>query len=207
MQFRLLAIKKIDIHGQIGVSRGNRKKRRKNGRRRRGSGDLYLIENCPGSFRIDLKIFSFYITNPLLARLLAGHSVGSFATRSLRRSKTAKRDEAREEAGPRPRTILLSLSPRKRRLRHGAVPCVTRILAKGSPRRTGDENVSAQLFRRRYTFALYRTHCTTRELNHHRSPSPPLLPARNKSYRADIFRKLDFLSLSFSLFFFVTTTK
>ncbi|CAL7935817.1 unnamed protein product [Xylocopa violacea] len=98
----------------------------------------YLIEGRPGSFRVDLEVLGLYVADTLPARLLAGHSVGSFATRSLRRSKTAKRDEAREEAGPRPCAILLSLSPRKRRLRHGAVPCVTRILAKGSSRRTGD---------------------------------------------------------------------
>lgn len=106
-----------------------------------GGRDLsYLIENRPGSFRVDLEILGFHVTDPLVERLLAGHSVGSFATLSPRRSKTTKWDEAREEAGPRPCTILLSLSPRKRRLRHEAVPCVTRIIAKGSPRRTGDEN-------------------------------------------------------------------
>ena len=87
----------------------------KNGRRKRWNGarSFYLIENRPGSLRVDLEILGFHVTDPLVKCLLTSHSVGSFATRSLRRSKTAKWDEAREEAGPRPRTILFSLSPRK----------------------------------------------------------------------------------------------
>lgn len=62
--------------------------------------DLYLVEDGPGLLRVDLEVLGLDVADPVIARLLAGHSVGSPATRPARCTKTAKRDEAREEAGP-----------------------------------------------------------------------------------------------------------